>query len=37
METVTWRRYRVTPHDHDPLNDAIGNAEAWLEMWRLHG
>ncbi len=37
METVSWRRYRVTPHDHDPLNDAMGNAEAWLEMWRQHG
>lgn len=37
METATWKRYRVTPHDHDPLNDAMGNAEAWLEMWRLHG
>ena len=36
-ETSTWRRYRVTPHDHNPLNDAMGNAEAWLEMWRLHG
>jgi hypothetical protein len=37
METSLWRRYRVTPHDHDPLNDAMGNAEAWLEMWRLYG
>ena len=36
-ETSTWRRYRVTPHDHNPLNDAMGNAEAWLEMWRLYG
>ena len=36
-ETVTWRRFRVTPHDHDPLNDAMGNAEAWLEMWRHYG
>jgi hypothetical protein len=37
METSGWQRFRVTPHDHDPLNDAIGNAEAWLEMWRQHG
>lgn len=36
-ETQSWRRYRVTPHDHTPLNDCMGNAEAWLEMWRLHG
>ncbi len=37
LETVTWRRYRITPHDHDPLNDAMGNAEAWLEMWKQYG
>ena len=37
LETLTWRRFRVTPHDHDPLNDALGNAEAWLEMWRQYG
>jgi len=37
METVTWRKFRITPHDHDPLNDAMGNAEAWLEMWRQYG
>lgn len=37
METATWRRFRITPHDHDPLNDAMGNAEAWLEMWRQYG
>jgi hypothetical protein len=36
-DTSGWKRYRRAPHDHDPLNDALGNAEAWLEMWRLHG
>ncbi|HEY0114371.1 MAG TPA: hypothetical protein VGB54_01490 [Allosphingosinicella sp.] len=36
-ETLSWRRFRVTPHDHNPLNDAMGNAEAWLEMWRQYG
>lgn len=36
-DTNGWKRYRVTPHTHDPLDDAVGNAEAWLEMWRLHG
>jgi hypothetical protein len=36
-ETLSWRRFRLTPHDHDPLNDAMGNAEAWLEMWRQYG
>lgn len=23
-----WRRLRKTPHDHNPVNDAMGNAEA---------
>lgn len=35
--TSGWRKYRKAPHDHNPINDALGNAEAWLEMWRLHG
>ena len=26
------RRYRKTTHDHNPVNDAIGNAEALLAM-----
>lgn len=24
-----WKRLRITPHDHDPVNDAMGNAEAF--------
>ena len=27
--TQSWKRLRVTPHDHDPVNDALGNAEAF--------
>jgi DNA polymerase III epsilon subunit-like protein len=27
-----WKKYRNTTHDHDPLNDAIGNAEAFLKI-----
>jgi hypothetical protein len=23
-----WKRLRVTPHDHNPVNDAMGNVEA---------
>ncbi len=34
--TQGWKRLRVTPHTHDPLDDCVGNAEAWLEMWRRH-
>lgn len=36
-DTSGWKRYRVTPHTHDPLDDAVGNAEAWIRMWELHG
>lgn len=31
-DTQGWKRYRVTPHDHNPVNDALGNCEA---MWRM--
>jgi hypothetical protein len=24
-----WKRLRVTPHDHNPVNDARGNVEAF--------
>lgn len=27
-----WKKLRVTSHDHNPLNDALGNAEAVLKM-----
>ena len=27
-----WKKYRKTSHDHDPLNDALGNAEAMLAI-----
>ena len=31
-----WKRYRVTPHDHNPVNDAMGNVEAFETIERLH-
>lgn len=30
-----WKFLRKTSHDHNPLNDAIGNAEALLEMQKM--
>lgn len=30
--TQKWKRYRVTPHDHNPVNDAMGNAEALQKL-----
>lgn len=33
MDTyVRWKHLRKTNHDHDPVNDAIGNAEVLLQM-----
>jgi hypothetical protein len=29
---ATWKHLRKTPHDHHPVNDARGNAEALLAM-----
>jgi hypothetical protein len=28
-DTQSWKRFRVTPHDHNPVNDAMGNLEAF--------
>ncbi len=28
-ETQSWKRFRQTPHDHNPVNDAMGNVEAF--------
>jgi hypothetical protein len=27
-----WKRLRVTPHDHNPVHDAMGNLEAFKRM-----
>lgn len=27
-----WKSLRKTKHDHNPVNDALGNAEALLEL-----
>ncbi len=28
-ESQRWKRLRVTPHDHNPVHDALGNVEAF--------
>lgn len=33
----SWKRLRRTNHDHNPVNDAIGNAEALLQIKRMVG
>jgi hypothetical protein len=30
-----WKRFRVTPHDHNPVNDAMGNVEAFETIRKL--
>lgn len=30
-----WKHLRKTNHDHNPINDALGNAEALLEMQKM--
>lgn len=27
-----WKKYRKTPHDHNPVNDAYGNREALMKI-----
>ena len=32
-----WKRYRITPHDHNPVNDARGNVEAFRKILEISG
>lgn len=32
----SWKKYRKTKHDHNPLNDSLGNAEALLHFFEKH-
>jgi hypothetical protein len=34
-DTQSWKRFRRTAHDHNPVHDALGNAEAFEEIQRL--
>jgi DNA polymerase III epsilon subunit-like protein len=34
-DTQSWKRFRVTPHDHNPVHDALGNVEAFEEIMRI--
>jgi hypothetical protein len=29
FQTQTWKEWRKTPHDHNPVHDAMGNVEAF--------
>lgn len=32
--TQKWKHLRITPHDHNPVNDAMGNLEAFERIMR---
>ena len=32
MDSNSWKKLRVTPHDHNPVNDAMGNLEAFERL-----
>jgi len=32
---ANWKHLRKTRHDHNPINDALGNAEALLEIQKM--
>lgn len=32
QKTQQWKGLRITPHDHTPVNDAMGNAEAFQRL-----
>lgn len=34
--TQKWKRFRQTKHDHNPVNDAMGNAEALEKILRIY-
>jgi hypothetical protein len=34
-QTQEWKNLRVTPHDHHPVNDALGNAEAFRTIMEM--
>ena len=31
-DSSSWKRLRITPHDHNPVNDAMGNLEAFERL-----
>lgn len=31
-ESQKWKQWRVTPHDHNPVHDSLGNVEAFATM-----
>lgn len=36
-QTQKWKRFRVTPHDHNPVHDSLGNLEAFERILKERG
>lgn len=34
-DTQSWKRFRITKHDHNPVNDAMGNVEAFERIKQI--
>lgn len=34
-DATSWKKLRVTPHTHHPVDDAMGNVEAYREMRQI--
>jgi len=34
-QTQKWKKFRVTPHDHNPVNDAMGNVQAFWKLMEI--
>ena len=34
-DTQSWKQFRETKHDHNPVNDAMGNVEAFQQLKRI--
>lgn len=33
--TQGWKKFRVTPHDHNPVHDSLGNVEAFETIMKM--
>jgi hypothetical protein len=35
IKTQEWKELRITKHDHNPVNDAMGNLEAFEQLLQM--
>lgn len=36
-DSQSWKKWRTTPHDHNPVHDSLGNVEAFAAMLEHFG